>query len=504
MSVVGSSRTAVAEKDAHRTAREIPLRGERREAMTQLLLQSRKEKVIEPVPVKQLGRAALYSPVFPVPKKKKGEWRLIHDLRRLNAHLPARRFRVEAFNVVRDLLQPGDYMTIVDVKSAFHLLRVVKRDRDVLRFKANGQHWRYRAMPMGHRWAPYTWTKVFKQALRGLRKHIRMVPYMDDVLLMARSARQLAAHLQRFIDTMERLGIRINWSKSDLVARQRAEFLGVIVNSLDMSLEATRAKRRQIRRDARRLLQAPARPATCRQIAALLGRLEFLRLTSTTIRLHTRFLQRAKNRTLARTRGDWTALVQLDGAARAELEYWSTRAAQPMRAPLRRQLATWRLTTDASPSGWGAVLAQRQSSDKPWQTKRLTSGFWNDAEAKRSSNNRELRAIWLGLQALGKWVPRESALLIESDNTTAVSYVRRQFGHSPDLSDLAALVWAELQQIGATSIAVKHTPGARLVLADRLSRLPTDREAWMLRPSLFAEAQRVFGKAEVDLFADRN
>ncbi|XP_071989217.1 uncharacterized protein [Engystomops pustulosus] len=77
----------------------------------------------------------------------------------------------------------------------------------------------------------------------------------------------------------------------------------------------------------------------------------------------------------------------------------------------------WPITqiqTDASTSGWGALLPGK-----------YVQGLWSHSMTRASSNERELKAILKTLEACTKDL-KGKHLKIFSDNTTAVAYLKRQ------------------------------------------------------------------------------
>ena len=94
--------------------------------------------------------------------------------------------------------------------------------------------------------------------------------------------------------------------------------------------------------------------------------------------------------------------------------------------------------------------------------------------------------------------------MVASDNSTVVSYIRRQGGtHSISLCaetrDL--LLWCAKHRI---SLRAKHIPGRDNVLADYLSRGGSATlSEWSLHPAVAEQSIQLWGPPTVDLFASR-
>ena len=135
--------------------------------------------------------------------------------------------------------------------------------------------------------------------------------------------------------------------------------------------------------------------------------------------------------------------------------------------------------SDASDVGWGAHLGSLTAS-----------GLWDTEQAALSINARELLAIREGfLHFRSSLVEKKVAVFC--DNSTAVSYLRKEGGtRSPFLNSLAQgiLRWAESLSI---RLLPQFIPGSLNVLADSLSRphqLP--HTEWSLHPEVFRSISR--------------
>ncbi|KAL0174633.1 hypothetical protein M9458_030601, partial [Cirrhinus mrigala] len=94
-------------------------------------------------------------------------------------------------------------------------------------------------------------------------------------------------------------------------------------------------------------------------------------------------------------------------------------------------------------------------------------------------------------------------VLVRTDNTAVVYYINHQGGlRSRPLYKLAhqILVWSQDKLL---SLRAVHVPGHLNLRADVLSSQGPMPEEWMLHPEVVKQIWRVFGPAQVDLFATR-
>ncbi len=156
-------------------------------------------------------------------------------------------------------------------------------------------------------------------------------------------------------------------------------------------------------------------------------------------------------------------------------------------APCRRVM----LATDASLTGWGAVMSGHPAR-----------GLWSGRHLTWHINCREMLAVF---RALKHFLPdlRDRHVLVHTDNTAVVFYINHQGGlRSRPLYKLAhqILVWSQDKLL---SLRAVHIPGYLNMGADILSRQGPRPGEWMLHPEVVKQIWRVFGQAQVDFFATR-
>ena len=131
----------------------------------------------------------------------------------------------------------------------------------------------------------------------------------------------------------------------------------------------------------------------------------------------------------------------------------------------------------------------------------LFHGLWTEDQSWLHINVLEMKAIFLSLsQAVHK--VKNSTVLISTDNTTVVAYIRHHGGtHSTELSEE---VWNVLNLCLAhnTQLLAKHIPGRFNTLADRMSRVdkPISTE-WSLNQEIANKIFQIMDFPSIDLFA---
>lgn len=144
--------------------------------------------------------------------KKDGGQRPVINLKNLNHFVMYQHFKMEGLYMVKDLLQKGDYLIKIDLKDAYSVMSISPIHRKYLRFQTGeGSIFEYTALPFGLGEAPRLFTKTLKPVIGLLRRlGIRMIVYLDDILLMAESQQKLICHRDSTLFLLQKLGFVIN------------------------------------------------------------------------------------------------------------------------------------------------------------------------------------------------------------------------------------------------------------------------------------------------------
>ena len=442
---------------------------------------------IEPLSQDQ-SEGGLYSRYFLVPKKD-GGLRPILDLRQLNKVLVKRQFRMLTTRQILVQIRQGDWFVSIDLKDAYFQIQIASRHRRYLRFAFEGQAYQYTVLPFGLSLAPRTFTKCMDAALAPLRmRGIRVLNYLDDWLILAQSRAVLIEHTTILLDHLEDLGLSVNWAKSSLSPSQKISFLGAELDSLSMIARLSQQRAVDIRRTANSFRCGAFVPL--KKFQKMLGlmasassvlQLGLLRMRPLQFWLKARVPREAWAPGLLRLRVNQKCVTAL--------KPWKANDWYQSGVSLGTSSRVKVVSTDASTSGWGALLEGRPFF-----------GQWSEREKLLHINCLEMLAVD---NALTRFCPQIKGhhVLVRSDNMSVVSYINRQGGiRSEKLYRLAErlLVWA---QCNLRSLRAAHVPGILNLGPDRLSRNNVPAGEWSLHPQTVQLLWKKFGRAEVDLFA---
>ena len=215
--------------------------------------------------------------------------------------------------------------------------------------------------------------------------------HVDDFLLTAARA-DITTHLQVLLDTLSDLGLTVNHEKSCLSPSASVTYLGFDVHCAALNrpplITVPKSKVSKLKQDLSRALKRPR--ISARLLARFAGRCISMLAAVFPCKLKLRNVYRLLN-----SRRSWEDSLEWSDGAAADfnwwihsLDGWNGRLLLP---PAQFNL---QLLTDASESGWGAVLNLPAC--------RTASGFWCPAVSRESSNYRELFAVYLALSPFSR------------------------------------------------------------------------------------------------------
>ncbi|XP_028411552.1 uncharacterized protein LOC114534197 [Dendronephthya gigantea] len=347
------------------------------------------KEAVHPVVNQSLANEGFISSLFVVSKKDGGN-RPVINLKQLNQHLIYEHFKMEGIHMLRDLLKRDDYLIKIDLKDAYLTVPICKAHQKFLRFLWKGTLLEFACLPFGLATAPRVFTKLMKPVVAALRQRgIRLVIYLDDILIMAESTALGLHQAASALNLLEGLGFVVNYKKSQLVPGQLIEFLGFLIDSTKLTLQLPREKLRKIRKKCQTLLSGTE--ISVRELSKFLGLLTSSIQAIFPAPLHYKHLQRLKNTTMSSTQS-YEAIVTLDTTAREEVVWWRDHLQAWNGKALFQQPVDLVIETDASRKGWGAYCEGVS-----------TGGPWCSEEKRLHINCLELLAGSFAIVEPGRW-----------------------------------------------------------------------------------------------------
>ena len=181
---------------------------------------------------------------------------------------------MEGLQVVKSLIQQGDVMMKLHLKDAYYTLSIIihPSHRKYLRFIYQDRTYEFQCLPFGLSSAPRAFTKTLKPVLALLwSMGIRVVIYIDDMLLLHQQHKVLQKIFAQVIDLLEKLGFLVIREKCSPIPCQRLIFLEVVLDSTTMTLSLPQPKLTTIVDTCHHLLAQGRGPV--RTLSTLIGQM---------------------------------------------------------------------------------------------------------------------------------------------------------------------------------------------------------------------------------------
>jgi hypothetical protein len=424
------------------------------------------KKAIEQVDPASPG---FYSTFFLVPKKDGGQ-RPVLNLKGLNRFVQNKTFKMVTLQIVLTHLQKGHWMASLDLKDAYFHIPIRPDFRQFLRFEFLGKVYQFKVLPFGLSTAPRVFTKILAPVI-GMLHHqgVYIYPYLDDCLVVAKSKDQLVRALHLTQEVLMNAGFLINFKKSSLVPAQKLRFLGMELDSISAVAILPQSRALELAKCCKSFMKV-GHYQTVRTFLRLLGLMAATLLAVPYAKLHMRPLQLFMNSHRdARIHG-LSHKIMVSRALLPILRWWAHVPNLTQGLPWKSPKPAVTLTTDASLQAWGAHM----------------------------QNQLEMLAV---LKALKAFQVKNKSVLVQTDNTTVLSYINKAGGtKSPQLCRLTweMFTWCMANQV---TLQAMHIPGERNLLADKLSRHMSSPTEWELNDNVVQELFLIWGTPQVDLFA---
>ena len=434
------------------------------------------------------------SNLFTRPKKEPNRIRLILNLKQLNRHVRFIHFKMDGVDAVLHLIRPRVYMYSIDLSQSFYSIPVHPRYYRYLKCICLGKCYRFKCLPMGYSQSPLLFCKLLKVPLSYLREQFGHTTcnFVDDIFGVEDTFQEARTSSIDSVDVIQSCGYTVNVDKSDVYPEMAKNHLGLIFDSLEMSVRLTPDKCEKLIDLAYSILGKSK--VRIRSLASLVGQMNAARYVMRYGPLHTKALEIAKNRALVHSQGDFDGFVSLSLLDEMDIQWW-IRHLPDAHMPILDPPISEIISTDASKDGFGYYDYSSRVSG---------GGRWSEEERQLHINCLELRSILLSLKALFPG-QRQKHLKIFCDSQVAIACILRQ-GSTRSLAcnthTRNLLLYCEEFELILT-LAFIGT--AENVEADFESRHFSNPDTeWSLHQSVFDQICNILQmEPDIDLFAER-
>ena len=399
---------------------------------------------------------------------------------------------MEGIHLLRDILQPNDWLGKIDLKDAYFVIPTWRDHRKYLRFVWRQTLLEFACLPFGLAVAPpppciyedHETSSIASTPDRDSTDNLfgRHAPHecVRDRSPARHAYSSILIRGPRFCDQPREILFSTN--PAVRISRVSSEHSGY--DSAPARLQS------EFNQDALFNSSISTRCFSTGTISRLIGKLTASIQAVFPAPLHYRNLQQLKHQALSRDRS-FDSRIPLSIEAIDELRWWLAHLDAWNGLALLHPSPDLIIETDASRMGWGAVCQGVR-----------TGGLWSQMEQKLHIDCLELLA---GSFAIKSFTKNRLCVHVRlrMDNTSAVVYLNRLGGtRSLVLSNLALALW-EWALTRNIFLSAEHIADNLNVSADWESRNFLDSSNWKLCPEIFRSLMQIRGPCTIHLFADR-
>ena len=234
--------------------------------------------------------------------------RPVINLKSLNEWVEPQHFKMEGLGTLTELLRVNDWMVKMDLKDAYFTVPIHVAHQPMCRFQVGLEHYQFTCLPFGLSCASWVFTKVMKPVtILFWSMGVRMIIYIDDILLMAESTEQVTLHLEALLYLLTGLGFIINMPKSLTSPTKQIQFLGLQMHSTMLQLSLPGEKLHNIRLEVSQNLRKDQ--VTACQLAQVIGKLHATSQAVLPAPLFYQSLQGDLRRVLSTSNQNYSALL---------------------------------------------------------------------------------------------------------------------------------------------------------------------------------------------------
>ncbi len=376
-------------------------------------------------------------------KKKDGGLRPCIDYRGLNENTVKFRYPLPLVPAALEQLRQANYYTKLDLRNAYNLIRIREGDEWKTAFSTTSGHYEYLVMPFGLANSPSVFQAFMNDIFRDMLDRWVIV-YIDDILIYSNTQEEHVRHVRAVLKRLLQHQLYVKAEKCEF-HQTSTSFLGYVISQDGVSMDDKKVQA---------VLEWP-QPQTIKELQRFLGFANFYR------RFIRNFSSIASPLTTM-TKRNTSRLVWSPEALHSFKELKARFTSAPiLRHPDPERQFT--VEADASNTGVGAVLSQRQGEPAKLYPCAFFSRKLSAAERNYDVGNRELLAMKLALEEWRHWLEGTTHPFIVLTDHKNLEYLRSAKRLNPRQARWA-LFFTRFH------FTVTYRPGTKNTKADALSR----------------------------------
>ena len=406
-------------------------------------------------------------------RKKDGSLRFCVDFRRLNQKTVQDAYQLPRITETLDLLQGMCCFSCLDLKSGFWQIPMARDSQAYTAFTVgNLGFFEWLAMPFGLTNAPATFQRAMEECMGDLNLKSCLV-YLDDLITYSKNNPDHLERLRKVFERLRECGLKLKPEKCSLFQTE-ITYLGHKVNKdgitpSDANIEAIRN------------LKVPTTYTEIRSFVSCIG--AYRRFIKNFAVIASPLYDHLKGDDAKKKKEKVTLTPEALEAVDA-LKLAATTAPVLIPADFTKP---FRLETDASKKGLGAVLTQKVEQDKKYHPVAFGSSVLKRSQQNYHSSKLEFFALyWAITQRFKDYLRHGKPFLVRTDNNP-LTYVMTT-------AKLDATGHRWVTELANYKFSLEYVKGSDNVVADCLSRNvpdPEEEDEEPKKPSVAPEMERV-------------
>ena len=411
------------------------------------------------------------SPVVLVRKKDNTD-RFCVDYSNLNSVTKKDKFPIPRIDYLLDKVKGAKFFTSLDVKSGYWHVPMAEEDMEKTAFSTMDGHFEFRVMPFGLTNAPATFQRFMTTVINGIKFTI---VYIDDILVYSELWEDHLKSLREVLQRCRDYNITLKLSKCHFL-RPEVRFLGHVINRDGQNVDPEKS---------RVIEQYPIPKSIC-ELRRYLGMANHYR------RFVDHFAQKAAPLYRLLQKGHRWQWTQSEHSAFCEIRDALVR---PPVLVYPDSSLDYKLYTDASDEGMGAVLQQDVHGEERvigYASQRFTS-----KERKWSTIEQEAAAVIWAIKHFHVYLHGARYKII-SDHAPLKWLFKRN-------NATGRLGRWQAQLLEAEGLdGIEHIRGVDNVVADALSRVPSDEPCRNGEIQVLSDENREYSVSEIRRLQDED
>ena len=256
------------------------------------------------------------SPIF-ITHKSDGGIRIILNLKELNKAIQFRHFKMHTLKDVLQLVSKNCFMASIDLKDAYHSIKISENYQKYLKFECFGQLYQYTCFPNGLGPCPRKFTKLTVCPMSKIRQAgYPICGYIDDFFLTGNEKQSCFNAVLYSANIFEQLGFVVHPSKSQFEPLQQITFLGIVIDSVTMTITLSESRTKSLKFLLKQILKI--KKPTIRLLAKVIGHIISAMPTSKFGALQLSKIRKRQDNALNKNNWNFDAHLSISGEGKDE------------------------------------------------------------------------------------------------------------------------------------------------------------------------------------------